>query len=277
MNIAKIFHEELCIINSSSNDKDSLLRLLANQGMKSPGLKGIDEEQLYSVFKGREEQGSTGFGQGIALPHARMEGVSDFTLFIVIAPSGVDWDASDGKKVKLFFVVIGPREKPKKYLKVLAVVSRANSSKKLHKDLLKVKDSSECARLFLKHTKGLGKKSAPSTSMTKMKLVMLILYDGDILNDILELFIQEGIEGANILDSWGMGHYISSIPLFMDFLGTMDEEKNFSKTIMAMVPEDKLDNIVNGVEGITGNLDKNNVAMILSVNIDLYKGTMKMI
>ena len=109
-----------------------------------------------------------------------------------------------------------------------------------------------------------------------MKLLILTLYVEDFIYSILEFFIQEGVEGANILESFGMGQYISNIPLFADFIGFMKESKNRSKTILALIPEDRIDSIIQGIEDITGDLDKKQGAMIMTLDVSFYKGTMKM-
>jgi PTS system nitrogen regulatory IIA component len=98
----------------------------------------------------------------------------------------------------------------------------------------------------------------------------------EMLYHILEFFLQEGVEGATILDSSGMGQYISDIPLFATFIGFMNEKKNRSRTILATIPADREDEIVKGIEKITGDLDKKQGAMLFTIDIGYWKGTMKM-
>jgi PTS system nitrogen regulatory IIA component len=57
----------------------------------------------------------------------------------------------------------------------------------------------------------------------------------------------------------------------------MNESKHHSKTILAMVPEEHVDDLINGIEEITGNLDKKQGAMILVLDIAAYRGSMKML
>ena len=92
-----------------------------------------------------------------------------------------------------------------------------------------------------------------------------------------EFFIEEGIDGATVLESSGMGHYISNIPLFASFIGFMNEDKNRSRTIVAMVPENKVNDIIQGIERITGDLDKKEGAMVFTVDASFHKGSMRML
>lgn len=73
-----------------------------------------------------------------------------------------------------------------------------------------------------------------------------------------------------------MGTYISAIPIFASFLGFMREDRNQSKTILFVVPEDREKRIIAGIESITGNLDKKEGAMIITTEISLMRGTMEL-
>ena len=67
-----------------------------------------------------------------------------------------------------------------------------------------------------------------------------------------------------------------NVPIFAHFISFMKEDKNRSKTIMVMLPEDKIDTLVRGIEEITGDLDKKEGAMVFTLDVDFYKGSMEM-
>ena len=116
----------------------------------------------------------------------------------------------------------------------------------------------------------------PRHLQEKQKLLQVILYEEIFFYDLLEFYLEEGIDGASVIDSSGMGQYISNIPLFASFIGFMNENKNRSRTIMAMVPESRVEALVAGIERITGDLEKKQGAMILVLDVAFSKGTMKM-
>ena len=119
--------------------------------------------------------------------------------------------------------------------------------------------------------------SAPNSEKKEaMSLLSLVLFDLDLIYDILEMFLEKGIEGANITESYGMGEYISNVPLFAGFLGFMNDRTNRSKTIQALIPQSRVGDIVEGIESITGDLDKKQGAALFVSPVSLYKGTMKM-
>lgn len=273
MDLFKIVNANCCSASLKAKDKEEALMVIAELACKSPLLKNHNKETIYSALSEREEQGSTGFGGGIALPHARLENVDEFLVFLVGSEKGVEFDSLDKKKVKLFFVILGPAERVQDHLKILATISRVVSPQQTQKELMGARDGETLAEIFLKNSSDNGSKPVEKR---KMKLMFIVLYYDDFLYHILEHFIKSGIDGATILDSSGMGEFISNIPLFATFIGFMNERRNQSKTIIALIPEEQESEIVEGIEYITGDLDKKDGAMVFTTDISFYKGSMKM-
>lgn len=268
-----ILVKDSCRTGLKARTKEEAVRMLADLAVECKQLSGRTAEEIFTHLWEREEQGSTGFGNELAIPHARIEGMSEFVVYIAVFPRGVDFDSIDKKKVKIIFVILGPAEKVNDHLKILAAISRTVGSSQVKNEILKAPTDTALYESFLRNFRGV---EDQKSEKRKMKLLFIILYLDEFLYDILEYFIQEGIEGATILESSGMGEYISNVPLFADFIGFMSEKKNRSKTIMTLVPEDKVNDVISGVEEITGDLDKKQGAMILTTDITAYKGSMKM-
>jgi nitrogen PTS system EIIA component len=274
MNTQEILDKRSCRVDVHAKTKEEMILQLAELAVSADAASGIAVETISAALAEREKQGSTAFGNEIAIPHARIPGMDRFLLFIVSAPRGVEFEALDRKKVKLFFVILSPPEAVTDHLKILAAVSRALSHTDLKRELLAARTETALYEAFYRNTQE-GRAVEGVTRV--MKLVMINLYIEEYLYRILELFIEEGVDGATIVESAGMSHYISNVPLFADFIGFMNESKHHSKTILAMVPEEHVEDLINGIEEITGDLDKKQGAMILVLDIAAYRGTMKML
>jgi mannitol/fructose-specific phosphotransferase system IIA component (Ntr-type) len=274
MDLAAILNSASCSVNLKARNKEGALESLAALAVRGRKTGTASEKAIALALSERESQGSTGFGDEIAIPHARVAGMEDFLVFIAHAPKGVDFDSLDKKKVKLFFVILGPENRPSEHVQILAALSRSLSGTTLKKELLAAGSTEILVESFLRHT--VEKHDETAVSKRKMKLLVLILYMEDFIYHILEYFLEEGIEGATILDSSGMGQYVSNIPLFATFIGFMNEQKNRSNTILATIPADREDDIIKGIEAITGDLDKKQGAMLMTLDIGVWKGTMKM-
>lgn len=274
MNIPDVIEAVSCEPRFHARTKDEALRALARLAANSPALEAVGAEPVYEALAKRESQGSTGFGNEIALPHARIPGLARFVVFAVSCPRGIPFDALDKKKVKLLFVILAPPDAVTQHLRVLATISRAIGHTTMKKELLAARSAETMAETIIRN---LGDPAATAqTAPEVMKLMLINLYVEEYLYDVLEMMVELGIEGATILESTGMGRYVSSVPIFAEFIGFMKESKNFSKTIIAMVPDRHVQKVIEGVEEVTGDLDKHDGAAILVLDVGRYKGSMRM-
>lgn len=86
---------------------------------KYPNAKALCE-RLYE----REQQESTGIGNGLAIPHCKIQDLPEAVLAIGYSPEGVDFKAMDGKPTHFFFMVVSPSSASVLHLRVLAALSR---------------------------------------------------------------------------------------------------------------------------------------------------------
>ncbi|MES2002661.1 MAG: PTS sugar transporter subunit IIA [Pseudomonadota bacterium] len=102
-------------------NKRSLLQQLANLAGHRTGL---DPATIHSSLAEREQHGSTGFGQGVAIPHCKIDGLNRiYGLFVRLAEP-VDYKAIDGDPVDIIFLLLSPPDAGAEHLKALAAISR---------------------------------------------------------------------------------------------------------------------------------------------------------
>jgi PTS system nitrogen regulatory IIA component len=83
-----------------------------------------DPKNILKALIERESLGSTGIGQGIAIPHGKTDKVSRLVAVLGISKTGVNFDALDGEPVYIFFLLVAPKETAGPHLKALAQISR---------------------------------------------------------------------------------------------------------------------------------------------------------
>ena len=83
-----------------------------------------DSKKIINVIMEREELGSTGIGQGIAIPHGKSESMKEIMAAFGISKKGIDFDALDGEPVYLIFLLLAPPDAAGAHLKALAKISR---------------------------------------------------------------------------------------------------------------------------------------------------------
>lgn len=100
----------------------------------------IDKDITIESLLEREELGSTGVGQGIAIPHSKTKGVKELIGAFAISKNGVEFDALDGEPVNIFFLLLAPEGAAGVMLKALARVSNFFKNKYYRKKILEASD-----------------------------------------------------------------------------------------------------------------------------------------
>lgn len=100
------------------------------------GKIGVNPVRVCKILEEREKLGTTGIGDGVAIPHGKLEEIQDTIVFFGKSKAGVPFDSMDGKPVHLFFILIAPENTNGKHLKVLARISRMLKDEKFRSDLL---------------------------------------------------------------------------------------------------------------------------------------------
>lgn len=113
---------EAIILEMKAATKESALRELA--GVAATVCGRFTEETLYNVLLEREAVGSTGVGNGVAIPHGKLAGLDDILVCFGRSREGVDFDAIDNRPVHLFVLLLSPAAKAAEYLRALAGISR---------------------------------------------------------------------------------------------------------------------------------------------------------
>lgn len=271
MELKDILDTTLCRVDFTAKNKQNALEKIAAIAARSVHLTKISEKTVLSGIMEREAMGSTGFGEGIAMPHARLQGLDHFIVFVLISPKGVDFDTLDQRKARIFCVILAPEEKVNQHLEILASFSRLLSQSAVKRELVSARTVDIIYETVVRHTDA----GTTAGKKTVMKLLVMILYYEEFMHPVLEYLLENGVKGATIIESGGMGSYISAIPLFASFLGFMRDDKNKSKTILALIPDNREDAIFSGIERITGDLDKKEGAMLMSFALSRHKGTME--
>lgn len=125
MKIKQILTKDCIIAELQSQSKDLVLRELASAvTLAKPSLGPQFTEGLIHVLAEREKLGSTGIGNGVAIPHGKMAGIDQVITGFGRSRAGVNFDSQDGKPAHLFFILVAPENAASLHLKALARLSR---------------------------------------------------------------------------------------------------------------------------------------------------------
>jgi len=140
MRMLDFLNEKAVSADLKSQDKNNVIKELTDLLVKSGQLKPRDKDGVVKVLLNREALGSTGIGQGVAIPHGKCEHVSKLIGAFGISKSGIKFDSLDGEPAYIFFLLLAPLESSGPHLKALARISKLLKDK-YFRDSLKGSDS----------------------------------------------------------------------------------------------------------------------------------------
>lgn len=121
MTLADLIAPEAVLPSLNVKDKK---QLLAELSARASQLSGLQEREIFDALLQRERLGSTGLGQGAAIPHSKMAGLTRIVGVFARLSSPIDFDAADGDPVDIVFLLLAPEGAGADHLKALARISR---------------------------------------------------------------------------------------------------------------------------------------------------------
>ncbi len=121
MKVSNLLMRNMVLFDLESGDRDAVLREMA--GFLKKSCREVKEKEIYEKLIKREELGSTAIGKEVAIPHCKSKSVKDSLVLLAVSRKGVDFNAMDGKPVRLLFLVISPPENPSLNLQILAAIA----------------------------------------------------------------------------------------------------------------------------------------------------------
>jgi len=134
MHITEIFRKDFIIEDLKAKNKRGVLTELSEIFTRGPAK--VDSKLMVDVLMEREKLGSTGIGDGIAIPHGKLKGLDNLLLSFGRSREGVDFESIDGKPVHLFFLLMAPESSTGQHLKALAKISRMLKDERFRSELM---------------------------------------------------------------------------------------------------------------------------------------------
>lgn len=140
MSISDILSEDMVLTEVAADSKRHLLEQISSF---VAGKKGLDKSAVFEAVLERENLGSTGYGNGVAFPHARLEGLKEVISVFARLKRPVDYDALDHNPVDMVAFMISPENSGDDHLRTLAVFSRVLKNADICKAIRAAKSAHE--------------------------------------------------------------------------------------------------------------------------------------
>ena len=139
MNISDILTPERTFADLKCASKKRTLESISH--WLGDQMSEFDGKELFNALINREKLGSTGFGNGIAIPHCRLDSCTQVTGALIRLAKAVDFDAIDAQPVDLLFVLLVPLEATDEHLQILATLAGSFGQPEFRECLRKATDA----------------------------------------------------------------------------------------------------------------------------------------
>jgi PTS system nitrogen regulatory IIA component len=140
MNIMGFLNESAVTCEVKATAKGAVIRELVELLQQADAIKTKDVDKIVQILLDREALGSTGIGQGVAIPHGKTNAVSKLVSAFGVCRQGLEFDSLDGEPVHLLFLLVAPEDSAGPHLKALARISRLLKDKHFRDSLLAARD-----------------------------------------------------------------------------------------------------------------------------------------
>jgi len=122
MKIVELLNPQAITADLKSTSKPEALAELTDAILRVEG--HLDRDEVIAVLQERERLGSTGIGDGVAIPHGKLKNIDKLLISFGRSRDGIDFDSMDGRPAHLFFLLVAPEESVGVHLKTLARISK---------------------------------------------------------------------------------------------------------------------------------------------------------
>ncbi len=141
MKITDLIKKDAIDLNVEASSKKEIIQKAVELMSQNGNI--INKDEYLKLVMKREEEGSTGVGEEIAIPHGKGDNISAPGLAAMVIPNGVDFESLDGKPIRLLFLIAAPNTKDNVHLEVLSRLSTLLMDEKFRQELLETKSKEE--------------------------------------------------------------------------------------------------------------------------------------
>jgi PTS system nitrogen regulatory IIA component len=146
MKIMDFLSQDTIIVDLKATDKKSAIIELTEVLKNNKKIR--NSEDIINIVLEREKLGSTGIGQGVAIPHGKTDLLQEQIGVLGISRKGIEFNSLDGEPVHIIFLLVGPIEVAGQHLKALSRISRLFKDKFLRQAIKEAKTTQEVVKLI---------------------------------------------------------------------------------------------------------------------------------
>ena len=146
--ITNFLTEESIIMDCDSKSQKNTLEIISN---KMAELTSTNKDEIFQKLYEREKLGTTAFGNGIAIPHARIEGIRNAKIIILKLTEAIDFNSIDGNKVDIIMSLFVPNDNNKMHVELLSNIASLLDNQVLREKIRTANTASDVMMIINSH------------------------------------------------------------------------------------------------------------------------------
>lgn len=268
MNISDVFDRSCVKAQVKVGSKKTALQSIATLIFETGAFPGYSAKQLYRELDDRERSGSTGFENGVALPHTALPDAERFVAGLLTVPEGVSFDSLDGEDAQLLFFVIGPSAKRNDHIQIISAISRAVVEAESREQLLRAETDEQLFDLVREAFD-----SGESAEAGSRSMFHIFVQKPEPFDDLLTIFSAAVPGSLCVLEGTNAGSYFNRLPIFSGFW--TDAEDSYFKVIVAVVDEARQNDIIRRINTIVDDIGESPGVLITVQQLSYASGSLQ--
>jgi mannitol/fructose-specific phosphotransferase system IIA component (Ntr-type) len=269
MGLKENLNVECIKIGSNAGNKKEVLREISLLALKSPLLSEYSADEIGGALEKREMIGSTGFENGVAIPHCSVDKLDDFIVGILIIPEGIDFQSMDGKPTKVFFFIIGPKDERSSHIHLLSSISRIMKSPGIIEKLIGEKDEESVRKRVLGQV---GYKKGIKEAKGRC-LFQVVVQKEEYFEGILQVFTAVETCSVVVLEANNAGYYLHAMPLFSALWG--DTDRTYNRIIIAVVNKELCNDVIRRINMVSEDIESGSDVLIAVQDLIFSSGAVE--
>jgi mannitol/fructose-specific phosphotransferase system IIA component (Ntr-type) len=268
MSILEQIDESTIDAQVEANGRDDVLRRIAALAKTNKILKKFREEDVYQALEARERLGTTGFGDGIAIPHCSFPGIDDFVVGFCRIRAGVDFASLDGKPVFVVFFIIGPEDQRNRHIQILSTISKILAEPKNVKDFRRAGTPPEVLGIIRSE-------SGPDVEVQQSRercLFHIIVQREEFFDQVMQILSAEVQGEIAVIEAHNAGSYLNRMPLFSAYWG--EDSGRFTRIIVAVADRGVCNDIIRRIYLISDDIERKGGILITAQDLVFAGGSL---
>jgi mannitol/fructose-specific phosphotransferase system IIA component (Ntr-type) len=254
--------QKSCIaIGTVCKTKNDILKQISELACKSRLLETVPSQKILEKLIEREEVSSTGLENGIAIPHCSINGLSGFTVGLLIVPQGTAFESLDGRPSNLIFFIVGPPDQRSRHIQIISSIAKLTKDRALISKLINCNAVDTVFNLLQQDIRV----SEINPESDQFCQFIIHIQNEDFFADAMEILGAESGGAISVLETNTAGYYLHKLPLFSTFWTT--SEPNFSRVIFAVINKKLMNNTLRRLSLLSGDSKS---GMMVTVQDILY-------